>query len=55
MKIHPKVRWAAFASSACLALVATQSVLGAAAPVWLAVLVTGVTAFVAGYFGPSAA
>lgn len=54
MKLHPKIRWVAFASAASVALVAIQTSLGANAPAWLAALLTGVAAFLAGYFGPSA-
>lgn len=53
MKIHPKVRWAAFASSVCVALAAVQATLGDGAPAWFAAAVTGLAAFVAGYFGPA--
>lgn len=53
MNLHPKVRWAALASSVVVALAAIVTALGASAPIWLGALVAGLAAFFGGYLGPA--
>lgn len=51
--IHIKVRWAAAASVVAAVCTALAGSLGASAPGWLASVLTGVAAVLAGYAAPS--
>lgn len=51
--VHPKVRWAAVASAVAACLTALAGSLGATEPAWVASLLTGVAAALAGFHAPA--
>ena len=51
--LHPKVKWAALASSVVVFLTALVDALGVSLPPYVAALLTSVAAVVAGYQAPA--
>ena len=51
--VHPKVRWAAVASIVAAACTALAGSLGASEPAWVASMLTGVAAALAGFQAPA--